>query len=60
LVVIGGSQEENKRDLKNDEEECQRIIQRCSKLVPSVKNAKVSKENPINFCKYSKIKINVK
>lgn len=58
MVVIGGTQEENKYDLKNDEEECQRIIQRCSKLIPSIKNAKiVSKAAGLRPCRKGNVRL---
>lgn len=41
LVVLGGTLEENNYNCKNDEIECEKIIARCSTLIPSVKNAKI-------------------
>lgn len=58
MVVIGGTQEENKNDLKNDEEECQRIIERCGKLIPSIKNAKIiSKAAGLRPCRKGNVRL---
>ena len=58
MVVIGGTQEENKNDLKNDDAECQRIIERCGKLIPSIKSAKIiSKSAGLRPCRKGNVRL---
>ena len=40
--MVGGSQGVNRFDAKNDDVECQQIIDRCSRLIPSIKTAPVA------------------
>ncbi len=44
MVVLGGTQEKNEFDLEANEQDCKDIFERCCKLIPSLKDAKILKK----------------
>jgi glycine/D-amino acid oxidase-like deaminating enzyme len=44
MVVLGGTQERDQFSLEPNEDDCKGILERCCKLVPSLKNAKILKK----------------